>query len=112
MAWHRIRCAAAPCVVVLAWLATACSPAWAGNGDDGVSSWTLIRHALAQYLYGIGWLVIAVVFCIGTYRVFDWIDPLDFRKELEKCNIAMGIVIGMLLLGLTLGTLIFAGMIS
>jgi len=72
----------------------------------------VLKQALYQYLYGIGWLVIAVVFCIGTYRVFDMIDPLDFRKELEKNNIAMGIVIGMLLLGLTLGTLIFAGMIS
>ena len=69
-------------------------------------------QALMQYSYGIGWLVIAVVFCIGTYRVFNWIEPLDFRKELEKGNTAMGIVIGLLLLGLTMGTLIFAGMIS
>ena len=72
----------------------------------------VVLQALMQYAYGIGWLVIAVAFCIGTYRVFDAVDPLDFRKELEKGNIAIGIVVGMLLLGLTLGTLIFAGMIS
>jgi len=72
----------------------------------------VFTQALIQYAYGIGWLVIAAVFSIGTYRVFDMIDPLDMRKELEKGNMAMGVVVGLLLLGLTLGTLIFAGMIS
>ncbi len=102
------------CAIVSAfWVMAAPAAAQAAEGpSESLIPWAIVRHALCQYLYGIGWLIIAVVFCIGTYKVFDLIDPLDFRKELEKNNIAMGIVIGMLLLGLTLGTLIFAGMIS
>ncbi len=106
---RRLPAAALCALIVLA----ASTPLFAQGSDaDGGIPWAVVRHALWQYVYGIGWLIIAVVFCIGTYKVFDWVDPLDFRKELEKNNIAMGIVIGMLLLGLTLGTLIFAGMIS
>ena len=116
MSWTTIRRTLMQYALAAGSLAAACSSAWAAEGaagDEGpMFSWYVIRHALLQYLYGIGWLVIAVGFCIGTYKFFNWVDPMDFRKELERENMAVGIVVGMLLLGLTLGTLIFAGMLS
>lgn len=69
-------------------------------------------NALRQYLYGIGWLVICITFCITSFKLFDKFTPVDFKKELEEKNIAFALFVGLFLFGLALGTLIFAGMSS
>jgi len=68
--------------------------------------------ALKQYLYGIGWLIICISFCLASFKVFDRFTPVDFKKELEEKNIAVALFMGLFLFGLALGTLLFAGMVS
>jgi len=102
-----------PMLLGIAWMAIlALVIAAVYMGVSQFESEAIVRRAFLQYLYGVGWLVICVACSIGAYRVFDWLDPLDFRDELRKGNMAVGLVIGLMLLGMTLGTLIFAGMIS
>lgn len=68
--------------------------------------------ALKCYLYGIGWLVICVTFCVIGFRVFDRFCPIDFKKEIEEKNMAFAVMLGMFLLGLTFGILYLAANIS
>ena len=56
--------------------------------------------------------MLPVVGCTQRERAFKPVDAQQVRSRLKKGNMAMGVVVGLLLLGLTLGTLIFAGMIS
>lgn len=69
-------------------------------------------NALKQYMYGTGWLIICITFCIVSFKLFDRFTPVDFKKELEEKNIAFALFVGLFLFGLALGTLIFAGLSS
>ena len=68
--------------------------------------------ALKQYLYGIGWLVICITFCIVAFKLFNKFSPVDFKKELEEKNIAFALFMGLFMLGIALGALLFAGSVS
>lgn len=46
--------------------------------------------------------LLGICIMIIGYLVFDKISPIDFNKELEKNNIAMGIVIAGLLIGIAI----------
>jgi uncharacterized membrane protein YjfL (UPF0719 family) len=49
-------------------------------------------------LFGLLGIVIMVI----GFKVFDWIIPLDFNKELENKNIAVAIVIAGFLIGIAI----------
>ena len=68
--------------------------------------------AIKQYLYGIGWLVICITFCIVSFKAFDKFVPVDFKKQIEEKNMAFALFMGLFLFGLALGTLLFAGLSS
>lgn len=67
---------------------------------------------LYRYLYGMGWLVLCLVFTGVGFKVLDRLVPIDFKAEIEKGNMAFGIMMGLFLFGLTFGTLYFAGSVS
>lgn len=48
-----------------------------------------------------GWTVIGVVLLYGGIRLYDFLDPIDYRTEIRKGNIAAGIKLAALVLGLT-----------
>lgn len=73
---------------------------------------TEILLALKSYLYGIGWLTICVFFVILAFRLFTRHGPVDVKKELEKQNMALALMLGLWLLGLTFGILYLAAHIS
>jgi uncharacterized membrane protein YjfL (UPF0719 family) len=64
--------------------------------------------ALKNYIYGIGWLLIAIQMTIVGFRLFDHFCPIDFREEIKKQNMAFAVMIGLFLFGLTFGILYFA----
>lgn len=66
----------------------------------------------ARYAYGIGWLVICIVFTAIGFKIFDALTHIDFKAELEKGNVGFGLLVGLYLLGLTFGCLYFAAHIS
>lgn len=58
----------------------------------------ILRNVGLCVLFGL--LGIAMM-AIG-YKIFDWIIPLDFNKELEKNNVSVAIVIAAVIVGVAL----------
>lgn len=53
-----------------------------------------------QVTSAIGWTVLAVLLFYGGVRLFDLIDPIDYRAEVRRGNIAAGIVISAIITAL------------
>ncbi|MDT8718871.1 DUF350 domain-containing protein [Clostridium sp. 19966] len=58
----------------------------------------LLKNLGVSALFGFLGIVILIV----GYKLFDWVIPLDFNKELEKNNLSVAIVIAAMLLGIAL----------
>ncbi len=39
----------------------------------------------------IGWTVVSVLLFYGGQRLYDYLDPIDYREEIKKGNVAAGI---------------------
>ena len=60
---------------------------------------TFLPGVVASLVYG----VIAIVFLIAGYKIFDKVCPLDFNKELgENKNMAVAVVVAAFLLGMSI----------
>ena len=46
--------------------------------------------------------LVGIVLSIIGFKLFDWITPVSFDKELEKGNIAVGILCGAIVIGISL----------
>lgn len=46
---------------------------------------------LTQIGASIGWTIIGVIIFIGGARLYDILDPIDYREEIKKGNVAAGI---------------------
>ena len=56
--------------------------------------------ALKQIGTTIGWSALGLaILYVGT-RIFDMLDPIDYRKEIEAGNVAAGIKIGAIIIAL------------
>lgn len=40
----------------------------------------------------VGWAIFAVVIFYGSLRLFDLLDPIDYRAEIRDGNVAAGII--------------------
>jgi len=54
---------------------------------------------LTQLLLTIGWTVIGVLLIYGGTWLFDRLTPLDYRSEIRKGNVAAGVVVAAVILG-------------
>ena len=43
---------------------------------------------------------VGIVLSIVGFKLFDWVMPVCFNKELEKGNIAVGILCGSIIIGI------------
>jgi uncharacterized membrane protein YjfL (UPF0719 family) len=41
----------------------------------------------------VGWTFVGVILLYGGVRLFDLLDPIDYREEIRKGNIAAGIIV-------------------
>jgi len=59
-------------------------------------------------LYAIGGVILGVVTAIVTYRLFSYFTRFDIPKELEKGNLAVGVVVSgiFIMIGLIVGLII------
>ena len=46
---------------------------------------------LTQVGASIGWTIIGVIIFIGGARLYDILDPIDYREEIKKGNVGAGI---------------------
>ncbi len=72
----------------------------------------MITITLMNFIYAILGSVITLVFMGIGYKLFDKITPFDTHIQLEKGNIAVGIVVGSIFiaLGLAVGLVIGMGL--
>ncbi|HEY9738287.1 MAG TPA: DUF350 domain-containing protein [Trichocoleus sp.] len=47
-----------------------------------------------------GWTVLAVLLLYGSVRLFDLIDPIDYRAEVRKGNLAAALIVAALLIAI------------
>ncbi|MFO8238775.1 MAG: DUF350 domain-containing protein [Prochlorococcaceae cyanobacterium] len=54
---------------------------------------------LTQLLLTIGWTFIGVLLIYSGTWLFDRLTPLDYRSEIRKGNVAAGLVVAAVILG-------------
>jgi len=59
-----------------------------------------IQITLLNLLYAMAGAILSILFMIIGYKIFDKITPFDTHRQLEEGNIAVGIVIGSIFVGL------------
>ncbi|MFP4476893.1 MAG: DUF350 domain-containing protein [Desulfatibacillaceae bacterium] len=55
---------------------------------------------LINFLYAVGGAVLALVFMMLGYRIFDRMTPFDTSRALNEGNEAVGVVIGSIFVGM------------
>ena len=65
---------------------------------------------LLNFGYAIFGAILTIVFMLIGYRVFDKITPFDTSKQLEEKNVAVGIVVGSIFIGLGIAVGLVIGM--
>ncbi len=48
----------------------------------------------------LGWTIFSVFLLYGALRLFDWLDPIDYREEIRKGNLAAGMLLAAKVLAL------------
>ncbi len=64
----------------------------------------------ANFLYAIFGVVVTLAFMLLGFKLFDRVTPFDTSKELANGNIAVGIVVGSIFIGLGIAVGLVVGM--
>jgi uncharacterized membrane protein YjfL (UPF0719 family) len=69
-----------------------------------------IAIVVANFVYaGLG-AVLTIVFMLLGYKILDWLTPFDTSKQLGEGNVAIGIVIGSMFVGLGIAVGLVVGL--
>ncbi|HEY1016364.1 MAG TPA: DUF350 domain-containing protein [Herpetosiphonaceae bacterium] len=49
---------------------------------------------LGRLAASVGWTIVGVLVFYGGSRLYDFLDPIDYREEIKKGNVAAGIAMG------------------
>lgn len=69
-----------------------------------------ISITLLNFSYAIVGAFLTLIFMIVGYKIFDKITPFDTSKQLAEKNIAVGIVVGSIFVGLGIAVGLVIGM--
>jgi len=71
-----------------------------------------LKVMLYNIIYAIVGVVIGMLFAVASYKLFDKVTHFSFAEELERGNIAVGIVVcGLfIMIGLMIGLIIGMGL--
>jgi uncharacterized membrane protein YjfL (UPF0719 family) len=71
-----------------------------------------VKIALLNFLYAVVGVLIGILFAIASYKLFDRVTHFSFAKELEKGNLAVGVVVGglFIMIGIMIGLIIGLGL--
>ena len=65
---------------------------------------------LANFLYAIFGVILTLVFMLLGFKLFDKFTPFDTSEQLSDNNIAVGIVVGSIFIGLGIAVGLVIGM--
>ena len=69
-----------------------------------------ISIALLNFFYAVIGAVLTIIFMLIGYKIFDKITPFDTSKQLSENNVAVGIVVGSIFVGLGVAVGLVIGM--
>ncbi len=64
----------------------------------------------ANFLYAVFGVIITLIFMLLGFKLFDRITPFDTSKQLADNNVAVGIVVGSIFIGLGIAVGLVMGM--
>ena len=65
---------------------------------------------ILNFVYAIFGAILTIAFMLIGYQVFDKITPFDTSKQLAEKNVAVGIVVGSIFIGLGVAVGLVIGM--
>jgi uncharacterized membrane protein YjfL (UPF0719 family) len=65
---------------------------------------------VANFLYAVLGVILTLVFMLLGFKLFDKVTPFDTSKQLSEGNIAIGIVVGSIFIGLGIAVGLVMGM--
>ncbi len=65
-----------------------------------------LTAVISSILSSVVWAIVGVLLLILAVRIFDLVDPVPYRDEVQKGNVAAGVVMGAVLIGMSI--IIFA----
>ncbi len=69
-----------------------------------------IAIVVSNFTYAILGALLTIVFMVLGYKILDWITPFDTSKQLGEGNVAIGMVIGSMFVGLGIAVGLVVGL--
>jgi len=69
-----------------------------------------ILVVVSNFIYAIFGALLTIALMVLGYKVLDWITPFDTSKHLGNGNIAIGIVVGSMFVGLGISVGLVVGL--
>jgi len=69
-----------------------------------------IEIVVANFSYAVLGALVTIVLMMFGYKVLDWLTPFDTSKQLGKNNVAVGIVVGAMFVGLGIAVGLVVGL--
>ncbi len=65
---------------------------------------------IANFVYAVFGVILTLIFMLLGFKLFDRVTPFDTSKHLSNNNIAVGIVVGSIFIGLGIAVGLVIGM--
>lgn len=65
---------------------------------------------VSNFIYAILGALLTILLMVLGYKILDWITPFDTSKQLGEGNVAIGIVIGSMFVGLGIAVGLVVGL--
>ena len=69
-----------------------------------------IEIVVANFSYAVLGALVTIVLMMLGYKVLDWLTPFDTSKQLANNNVAVGIVVGAMFVGLGIAVGLVVGL--
>ena len=69
-----------------------------------------IAIVVVNFTYAILGALLTILFMVFGYKILDWITPFDTSKQLGEGNVAIGMVIGSMFVGLGIAVGLVVGL--
>ena len=69
-----------------------------------------IAIIVSNIVYAVSGAILTIMFMMLGYKILDWITPFDTSRQLGEGNIAIGIVVGSMFVGLGVAVGLVIGM--
>ncbi len=69
-----------------------------------------IAIVVSNFTYAILGALLTILFMVLGYKILDWITPFDTSKQLGEGNVAIGLVVGSMFVGLGIAVGLVVGL--